>query len=156
MVRAMIMSDEAYMARAMDEAKAAAERGEVPIGAVLVSPETGEVLSADGNRTIELKDPTAHAEILVLRQGAQKVGNERLTGCRLFVTLEPCTMCAGAISFARIAELIYGATDAKGGAVESGPRFFEQPTCHHRPAYRGGLAGDEAALLLRSFFRARR
>ena len=156
MVRAMMMSDEDYMALALDEAKKAAERGEVPIGAVLVAPETGEVLSADGNRTIELKDPTAHAEVLVLRQGGQLLGNERLTGCRLFVTLEPCAMCAGAISFARIAELVYGATDAKGGAVESGPRFFEQATCHHRPSWRGGVKGDEAAALLKSFFRARR
>ena len=156
MVRAMMMSDQDYMARAMTEAIAAGERGEVPIGAVVVAPETGEVLAADGNRTIELKDPTAHAEILVLRHGARALGNERLTGCRLFVTLEPCAMCAGAISFARIAELIYGATDAKGGAVESGPRFYEQPTCHHRPSHRGGLGGNDAARLLQDFFRARR
>lgn len=140
---------------ALEEAKAAAERGEVPIGAVLCAPD-GSMLARSGNRILELKDPTAHAEILVLRAGAAQAGNERLIGTTLYVTLEPCAMCAGAISLARVARLVYAASDPKGGAVEHGPRYFEQPTCHHRPKVARG--GDAAASgqVLTDFFRARR
>ncbi|MGH6815005.1 MAG: nucleoside deaminase [Hyphomicrobiaceae bacterium] len=147
--------DKEMAALALAEAKAAGERGEVPIGAVLASPE-GRVLARNGNRILELKDPTAHAEMLVLREGAHITGNERLTGTTLYVTLEPCAMCAGAISLARVARLAYAASDPKGGAVEHGPRFFAQPTCHHRPVV--GRAGDASAVakLLQDFFRARR
>ena len=116
----------------------------------------GTLLARDGNRTLELRDPTAHAEILVIRAVAQKLGSERLTGCQLHVTLEPCAMCAGAISFARIGRLYFGASDLKGGAVEHGPRFFSQPTCHHAPDVYGGIGESAAAALLRDFFRSRR
>jgi tRNA(adenine34) deaminase len=143
------------MARALDEARAAAGRGEVPIGAVLLGPD-GSVLAADGNRTRALNDPTAHAEVLVIRAAAQRLGQERLTGCDLYVTLEPCPMCAAAISFARIRRLYFGATDPKGGAVESGVRLFNQPTCHHAPEVYGGLAETESADLLKRFFAERR
>jgi tRNA(adenine34) deaminase len=142
-------------ALALAEAKAAGTRGEVPIGAVLVSPE-GRVLAKNGNRILELKDPTAHAELLVLRAGANQIGNERLIGTTLYVTLEPCAMCAGAISLARVARLVYAAADPKGGAVEHGPRFFAQPTCHHRPVIDRAGDADAAARLLQDFFRARR
>jgi tRNA(adenine34) deaminase len=143
------------MALAFAEAQAAAERGEVPVGAALATPD-GQVLARNGNRIVERRDPTAHAEMLVLREGARKLGNERLTGTTLFVTLEPCAMCAGAASLARVARLVFAAPDAKGGAVLHGPRFFEQPTCHHRPRLeRGGLA-EESAALLKAFFAARR
>lgn len=141
---------------ALAEAQAAADRGEAPIGAVIVDPATGEVIARAANSPIASHDPTAHAEILALRAAAAKVGNYRLTGLTLVVTLEPCAMCAGAISHARIGRLVFGATDAKGGAVVSGPRFFEQPTCHWRPDVEGGVLADESADLLRSFFRARR
>jgi tRNA(adenine34) deaminase len=149
------MSDEEAIALALAEAKAAAERGEVPVGAVLLAPDGG-LLAQDGNRILERKDPTAHAEMLVLRAGAAKLGNERLTGTSLFVSLEPCAMCAGAISLARVSRLLFAAEDPKGGAVLHGGRFFEQPTCHHRPAV--ARAGDavEAGDVLRDFFRARR
>ena len=140
---------------ALAEAKAAGERGEVPIGAVLVSDE-GRVLARSGNRVLELKDPTAHAEMLVLRAGANIIGNERLIGTALYVTLEPCGMCAGAISLARVARLVYAASDPKGGAVEHGPRFFAQPTCHHRPLVDRAGNADAAGRLLQDFFRARR
>lgn len=143
------------MALALEEAEAAARRGEVPVGAVLVGPD-GVILARDGNRTMELSDPTAHAEILVIRAGAAKLGAERLIGCDLYVTLEPCAMCAAAISFARIARLYYGAGDPKGGAIESGGRFFAQATCHHAPEVYGGIGETQAAALLREFFRARR
>jgi tRNA(Arg) A34 adenosine deaminase TadA len=147
--------DEEMAALALAEAKAAGERGEVPIGAVLVSAE-GRALARNGNRILELRDPTAHAEMLVLREGAAITGNERLVGTTLYVTLEPCAMCAGAISLARLARVVYAASDPKGGAVEHGPRFFAQPTCHHRPAV--ARAGDASmvAKLLQDFFRARR
>ena len=144
------------MRRALGLAQAAAQAGEAPIGALVVDPVTGEVLGAAGNAPIANHDPTAHAEILALRQAAERLGNYRLTGMTLFVTLEPCAMCAGAISHARIGRLVYGADDPKGGAVASGARFFEQPTCHSRPAVTGGLLGDESAVLLRGFFKARR
>jgi len=141
---------------ALEEAQAAAARGEAPIGAVVIDPATGEVIARAANSPIASHDPTAHAEILALREAAAKRGNYRLTGLTLVVTLEPCAMCAGAISHARIGRLVFGATDAKGGAVVSGPRFFDQPTCHWRPEVEGGVLADESAGLLRSFFRARR
>jgi tRNA(adenine34) deaminase len=143
------------MSIALSEAEAAGRRGEVPVGAVIIGPD-GAVLARDGNRTLELRDPTAHAEMLVIRAAASALGSERLTGCALHVTLEPCAMCAAAISFARIARLYFGAADVKGGAVEHGPRFFAQPTCHHAPDVYGGIAETEAAALLKAFFRARR
>jgi len=147
--------DDEMAALALAEAKAAAGRGEVPIGAVLVSPE-GRVLAKNGNRILELKDPTAHAEMLVLRESAEALGNERLVGTALYVTLEPCAMCAGAISLARVARLIYAAADPKGGAIEHGPRFFAQPTCHHRPVVDRAGDADAAGRVLQDFFRARR
>ncbi len=143
------------MQRALEEARAAAERGEVPVGAVILGPE-GEVLAAAGNRTLEEKDPTAHAEILAIRAAARALGSERLIGCDLYVTLEPCAMCAGAISFARIRRLYYGAEDPKGGGVDHGPRFFNQATCHHRPDVYGGIGEREAAELLKAFFADKR
>lgn len=148
--------DTRFMAAALRLAQAAAEAGEAPIGAVLVDPATDEIVAEAHNAPISGHDPTAHAEILALREAALKRGNYRLTGLDLFVTLEPCAMCAGAISHARIGRLVFGASDPKGGAVEHGPRFFEQPTCHWRPAVRGGVMAEESATLLRDFFRARR
>jgi len=147
--------DDEMAALALAEAKAAGERGEVPIGAVLVSSE-GRVLARSGNRILELKDPTAHAEMLVLRESAKTVGNERLIGTTLYVTLEPCAMCAGAISLARVARLVYAAADPKGGAIEHGPRFFAQPTCHHRPVVGRAGDADAAGRVLKEFFQARR
>ena len=141
---------------ALEEAQAAAARGEAPIGAVVIDPATGQVIARASNSPIGLTDPTAHAEILALRAAAAKVGNYRLTGLTLVVTLEPCAMCAGAISHARIGRLVFGATDDKGGAVVSGPRFFAQPTCHWRPDVEGGLLADESSALLKGFFKARR
>ena len=140
--------------RAFAEARAAATRGEAPIGAVLVKD--GKILASAGNRTIEDNDPTAHAEMLVIRAAAKIVHDERLTGCDLYVTLEPCAMCAGAISFARLRRLYFAAEDEKGGAVENGPRFFAQKTCHHRPEVYGGIRASESAAMLRDFFKARR
>ena len=149
------MSDEDFMALALAEAEAAAARGEVPVGAALAAVD-GTVLARAGNRIVELRDPTAHAEILVIRTAAAALGNERLTGTTLYVTLEPCALCAGAISFARIARLVFAAEDPKGGAVLHGPRFFTQPTCHHRPLVSRGGNDEVAGNLLRAFFRARR
>jgi len=143
------------MERALQQAHAAAERGEVPIGAVIVGPD-GTVLAEAGNRTEGDRDPTAHAELLAIRAAAAKVGAPRLVECDLYVTLEPCPMCAQAISFARIRRLYYGASDPKGGGVEHGPRIFRQPTCHHAPEVYGGIAESEAGELLRAFFRERR
>ncbi|MFK7944666.1 MAG: nucleoside deaminase [Paracoccaceae bacterium] len=143
------------MDRALEEARAAARRGETPVGAVLTDP-SGTVLAANGNRVRELSDPTAHAEILVLRSGAHVFGSERLIGCGLWVTLEPCPMCAGAIAHARVANLWYGATDPKGGGVDHGPRVFSHPTCHHRPEIFGSIQEDESARILRMFFRSLR
>ena len=137
---------------ALQAAQAAAARGEAPIGAVVVDPASGAVVAVAGNSPIGLSDPTAHAEILALRAAGQLVGNYRLTGLELFVTLEPCAMCAGAISHARIARLVFGAADAKGGAVISGPRFFDQPTCHWRPEVTGGVLDEESGALLKEFF----
>jgi tRNA(Arg) A34 adenosine deaminase TadA len=142
------------MGLALVEARTAGSRGEVPVGAVVVRD--GRVLSAAGNSPRALRDPTAHAEILAIRRACGALGDDRLTGCDLYVTLEPCAMCAGAISFARIRRLYYGAADPKGGGVEHGGRFFGQPTCHHAPEVYGGLSEDEAARLLRDFFAARR
>lgn len=143
------------MRLAIAEAHAAAERGEVPVGAAVVAAD-GEVLAVAGNRTLELKDPSAHAELLAIRAAARKLASERLIDCDLYVTLEPCAMCAAAMSFARIRRLYYGAADAKGGAVDSGVRFFASPTCHHRPDVYGGIGEAEASALLKDFFRARR
>ena len=143
------------MALALAEAETARDLGEVPIGAVVVGAE-GEVLAAAGNRTLALRDPTAHAELLAIREACARLGNERLTGCHLYITLEPCAMCAAAISFARIRRLYFGASDPKGGAVEHGPRFYAQPTCHHAPEAIGGISGARAAALLKDFFAARR
>jgi|SRR5215468_3051555 tRNA(adenine34) deaminase len=146
---------ESYMQAALRQAEAAAARGEVPVGALLVAAD-GRALAADGNRMRELSDPTAHAEMLVIRQAAAAVGSERLAGADLYVTLEPCTMCAAAIAFARIRRLYFAAADAKGGAVEHGPRFFSSPACHHAPEVYGGIEEVAAAALLRAFFSARR
>ncbi len=143
-----------FMDDALAEAEKAAERGEVPVGAVLVL--NGEIVAQTGNRTRELNDPTAHAEMLVIREAAARLGRERLTDGDLYVTLEPCAMCAAAISFARIRRLYYGADDPKGGAVTSGPRFFAQPTCHHAPEVYAGLGASASADLLKGFFSARR
>jgi len=143
------------MALALEEARRAGERGEVPVGAVVVAPD-GTVLARSGNRTRELADPTAHAEMLAIRVACQMTGSERLTGFSLYVTLEPCPMCAAAISFARIRRLYYGASDPKGGGVEFGPRIFSQPTCHHVPEIYGGIGEAQSADLLREFFAARR
>ncbi|QXM26225.1 nucleoside deaminase [Elioraea tepida] len=143
------------MRRALLEAQAAAARGEVPVGAVVLGPD-GSVLAAAGNRVQELADPTAHAEILALRAAAAARGQPRLPDCDLVVTLEPCPMCAAAISLFRIRRLVFGAYDPKGGGVEHGPRIFSQPSCMHRPEVIGGVAEADAAALLRSFFAARR
>ena len=144
-----------FMQRALAEAQAAGARGEVPIGAVVTSPD-GALIAADGNRTRELNDPTAHAELLVIRAACAHLGSQRLTGCDLYVSLEPCPMCAAAISFARIRRLYYGAADPKGGAVEHGARVFNQPTCHHAPEIYPGIDEQRAAALLQAFFQARR
>ena len=143
------------MRLAIAEAHAAAERGEVPVGAAVVAAD-GEVLAVAGNRTLELKDPSAHAELLAIRAAARKLASERLIDCDLYVTLEPCAMCAGVISFARIRRVYFGAADEKMGAVEHGPRFFSQPTCHHAPEVYGGIGETESATILRDFFRERR
>lgn len=141
---------------ALEAAQAAAAAGETPVGAVVVDPATGEVIAVGANQPIGSHDPTAHAEIVALREAARKRGNYRLTDLTLVVTLEPCAMCAGAISHARIGRLVFGAEDAKGGAVVNGPRFFEQSTCHWRPAVVGGIMADESSALLKDFFKARR
>jgi tRNA(adenine34) deaminase len=143
------------MDRALGEARAAAERGEVPIGAVIVGPD-GTVLATAGNRTEGDRDPTAHAELLAIRAAASRLGTPRLIDCDLYVTLEPCPMCAQAISFARIRRVYYGASDPKGGGIEHGPRIFSQPTCHHRPEVYSGIGEREAGEILRRFFRERR
>lgn len=146
---------ETPMQRALAEARAAAARGEVPVGASLVASD-GMLLASDGNRTRELVDPTAHAEILVIRAACRRVGEQRLVGASLYVTLEPCPMCAAAISLARVRRLYWGADDPKGGGVENGPRVFSHPTCHHVPELYGGIGAGEAASLLVSFFFDRR
>ncbi len=143
-----------FMDAAIDEAKSAGLRNEVPVGAVLVKD--GKIIAADGNRTREQNDPSAHAEMLVIRQACTALGQERLTGCDLYVTLEPCTMCATAVSFARISRLYFGAYDAKGGGVESGVRFFSQKSCHHAPEWYGGIQENSAGEILKEFFKIRR
>jgi len=150
------MTDEDYMREALIEAQAASARGEVPVGAVLVNPDSGEIVARAGNAPIALDDPTAHAEILVLRDAGYKSENYRLNGLTLYVTLEPCTMCAGAISFARLGRIVYGAPDPKGGAVESGVKFFEQPSCHHALEIKGGVLEESCREILKAFFKARR
>lgn len=144
------------MRMALDQAQAAADAGEVPVGAILVDPTTGEVVATGANGPISAHDPTAHAEIVAMRRAAKALENYRLTGLTLYVTLEPCAMCAGAISHARIGRVVWAADDPKGGAVLHGPRLFEQPTCHWRPATDSGPLAEEASSLLRSFFRQRR
>lgn len=144
------------MQMALAEARAAAATGEVPVGAVLVDGRSGAVLARAGNRTEVDADPTAHAELLVIRAAARARGVARLPDCDLYVTLEPCAMCAAAISFARLRRVYFGAYDPKGGGVEHGPRFFQQPTCHHRPEVYGGIRESEAGHLLTEFFRTRR
>ena len=148
------MTPPSFMDLALKTAKNAGKAGEVPIGCVIVRGY--EVIATAGNRTLTDRDPTAHAEILALRQAADAIGTERLVDCDLYVTLEPCTMCAGAISFARIRRLYYGAPDPKGGAVDSGVRFFASPTCHHAPEVYSAVGESEAATLLKEFFKVRR
>ena len=148
------MTAPSFMEIAFAEARKAAESGEVPVGCAIVRD--GEVIAQAGNRTLTDRDPTAHAEMIALRRAAERIGSERLVDCDLYVTLEPCAMCAAALSFARIRRLYYGASDPKGGAVESGVRFFASPTCHHRPEVYGGLGESEAAQLLKDFFAAKR
>ena len=143
-----------FMAMALDEARAAGARGEVPVGCVIVRD--GAVVARAGNRTLADRDPTAHAEIIAIRAAAASLGSERLDACDLYVTLEPCAMCAGAVAFARIRRLYYGAADPKGGAVDNGVKFFASPTCHHRPEVYGGLGEADASALLVNFFRERR
>lgn len=144
-----------HMELALAEARLAAGRGEVPVGAVIVSPE-GHVVAVAGNRTRELSDPTAHAEVLAIRAACRALGSERLSGHDLYVTLEPCAMCAAAISFARIRRVYYGAGDPKGGGVEHGARVFSQPTCHHAPELYPGIGENDASAILRTFFAERR
>ena len=148
------MASPSFMQIALEEARAAAARGEVPVGCVIVRE--GAVVARAGNRTVADQDPTAHAELIAIRQAAAALGSERLTDCDLYVTLEPCTMCTAAMSFARIRRLYFGAADPKGGAVEHGVRFFASPTCHHRPEVYGGIGETECAALLKEFFQARR
>ena len=143
-----------FMDMALDEARAAAKRGEVPVGCVIVRD--GAVLARAGNRTVADHDPTAHAEIVAVRAAGRALGSERLDDCDLYVTLEPCAMCAGAIAFARIRRLYYGAADPKGGAIDNGVKFFASASCHHRPEVYGGMVEAEASALLRGFFRERR
>jgi tRNA(adenine34) deaminase len=145
-----------YMEHALTLARAAASRGEVPVGAVLVDATSGDIIAENGNQTEELNDPTAHAEVLVIRGACQKLATPRLENCDLYVTLEPCPMCATAISFARIRRLHFGAYDPKSGGVDHGPQIFSQPTCHHKPDVTGGHREQEAAALLKDFFAARR
>lgn len=148
------MNSLSYMQHALDEARKAEAMGEVPVGCVIVR--AGEVVASAGNRTLADRDPTAHAEMLAIRQACRALDTERLTSCDLYVTLEPCAMCAAAISFARIRRLYYGAADEKGGAVDHGVRFYSSPTCHHRPDIYGGIGEQAAGELLVEFFRARR
>ncbi len=145
-----------FMGLAFEAATAAGQRGEVPVGAVIVDPASSGVLAVAGNEVEARNDPTAHAEILAIRAATEKAGSPRLTGCDLYVTLEPCPMCAAAISFARLRQVVFGAYDPKGGGVDHGPRIFSQPTCHHRPEVIGGIEAERAEVLLKEFFAARR
>ena len=150
------MTTNDYMRIAIEEARAAGQRGEVPVGAVVVNPARDEILAQAGNRVVELADPTAHAEMIAIRRATAKAGLSRLVGCDLYVTLEPCPMCAAAISLARIRRLYFGAYDSKSGGVEHGATIFDHATCHHRPEVIGGLVETEAGVLLADFFRALR
>lgn len=153
----MSTDDAHFMGLALAEARAAAAAGETPVGCVIADEATGAVIAKASNAPIAQHDPSAHAEMLALRRAGEALGNYRLReGLTLYVTLEPCTMCAGAITFARVSRVVYGARDAKGGAVDSGVRFFEQPTCHWRPSVTGGVGAAEASEMLKDFFRARR
>ena len=143
-----------FMDLALQEARAAGQRGEVPVGCVIIRG--GQVVARAGNRTLADRDPTAHAEMIAIRHAAAKLGSERLDACDLYVTLEPCAMCAGAVAFARVRRLYYGTADPKGGAVDNGVKFFASSTCHHRPEIYGGMAEAEASALLKAFFRERR
>jgi tRNA(adenine34) deaminase len=148
--------DYTWMRRALEEANAAAARDEVPIGAVIVDPRDDLLVAANGNRTREMHDPTGHAEILTIREACEKAGAQRIPEFDLYVTLEPCAMCAGAISFARIRRVIFGAVDVKGGGVLHGGKFYEQPTCHHRPEVVSDILSDECGQVLKDFFRSKR
>lgn len=150
------MNDEHYMRQCIEQAQAASARGEVPVGALIVDPVTGDIIARTGNAPIGICDPTAHAEILAIRDAAYKTGNYRLGGLTLYVTLEPCTMCAGAISNARISRVVYGASDPKGGAVENGVQFFESPSCHSKLEVTPGVLAKECGQMLKDFFKARR
>ena len=150
------LSDEDYMQIALDQARDAAARDEVPVGAILVHRETGQIEAQDGNRCIELSDPSAHAETLVIREICKTYKTQRIPDFDLYVTLEPCTMCAAMIAFARIPRLIFGATDPKGGAVISGVKFFDQPTCHHKIEITSGVCADECSQILKDFFKQKR
>lgn len=145
-----------YMDMALEEAAAAAARGEVPVGAVIVHGPSNRIIGRDSNRVLEQKDPSAHAEILAIRAACQEMASERLIDCDLYVTLEPCPMCAQAISFARIRRVYYGADDPKGGGVDHGPRIFHSTSCHHRPDVYGGIGGEAASKVLKDFFKSRR
>ncbi len=151
-----MQDDHIYMQAAMEEARAAGARDEVPIGAVLVDRATGDIVARNGNRTRELNDPTAHAEILVIRDICRAEGAQRIPGYDLYVTLEPCAMCAAAIAFARVPRLVFAADDPKGGGVLHGGQFFNQPTCHHRITVENGLLADESTIILKEFFAAKR
>lgn len=151
-----LQDDSSLMRRALDLAQAAAEAGETPVGCVIIDPATGTLVAEGANQPIGKHDPTAHAEIVAIRAAGQVLGNYRLTGLTLYVTLEPCAMCAGAISHARIGRVVWGADDPKGGAVIHGTQYFNQPTCHWRPETQGGVLAEESAALLKGFFRARR
>lgn len=144
------------MRLALEEAHKAGKRDEVPVGAVLVHAETGEIAARAGNRSIELSDPSAHAEMLAIRELCARLGQQRIPEYDLYVTLEPCAMCAGAISFARIRRVVFGAPDVKGGAVIHGPKFYEQPTCHHRPQVTGGVLAEESGTILKTYFKGKR
>ncbi len=152
----MDTKDNIYMQHALEQARQAGARDEVPIGAVLVDSASGAIIAANGNRTRELNDPTAHAEILVLREGCRIAGAQRIPDCDLYVTLEPCAMCAAAISFARIRRLVFGASDPKGGGVLHGGKFYEQPTCHHRPDVSSGMLENDCGVILKEFFARKR
>ncbi len=156
MTKSLSASRQDYMAAALAEARLAAAAGEVPVGAVLVDAASGEILARAHNRVERDADPTAHAEMLVIRAAAVNLGLKRLTGADLYVTLEPCPMCATAISFARLRRVVFGAYDPKGGGIDHGPRIFEQPTCHHRPEVVGGVQEQACGALLQDFFRERR
>ena len=149
-------NDHNYMCLALEEAKFAAGRNEVPIGAILVDSTSGAIIARNGNRTIEMNDPTAHAEVMVIREGCKNMQSQRIPEYDLYVTLEPCTMCASAISFARIRRVIYGAPDIKGGGIDNGVKFFEQPTCHHKIEITSGIMADECGQVLKKFFKAKR